>query len=115
MDCKRIHTTANPMAESTIIGKFFTYWWMNDVFRKGYKRPLENSDIYEILPEDETKGLADKLDSLWNEELKDAQRKNKRPRLRNAFYQVLRIPLCYAGSFTFYGGNNENQCSFAYW
>lgn len=35
---------------------------MNDLFWKGYKHPLENSDVYEILPQDETKGLVDKLD-----------------------------------------------------
>ena len=32
------------------------------MFKKGFKRPLENSDVYEILPQDETKGLADRLD-----------------------------------------------------
>jgi len=35
---------------------------MNDVFKKGYKRPLNNSDVYEILPEDESKGLTDRLE-----------------------------------------------------
>lgn len=35
---------------------------MNDLFSKGYKRPLENSDVYEILPQEETRGLVDRLD-----------------------------------------------------
>lgn len=42
--------------------ELFIFRWMNDVFRKGFKRPLENSDVYKILPQDETKGLADRLE-----------------------------------------------------
>ena len=37
---------------------------MNDIFKKGYKHPLENSDIYEILPEDESQELTDRLERL---------------------------------------------------
>ena len=37
---------------------------MNDLFSKGYKRPLENSDVYETMPEDKAKGLADRLEKL---------------------------------------------------
>ncbi|XP_022806581.1 multidrug resistance-associated protein 4-like [Stylophora pistillata] len=91
MESKRIHTKANPMARSTIIGKFLTFWWMNNFFREGFKRPLDNSDIYEILPEEAAKGLADRLEKLWDEELRDAQRKNRKPRLRNAFVKFLGI------------------------
>lgn len=36
--------------------------WMNGIFRKGFKRPLENGDVYKTLPQDETKGLADRLE-----------------------------------------------------
>ena len=42
---------------------------MNDVFKKGYKHPLENSDIYEILPEDESQELTDRLERLVNKKL----------------------------------------------
>ena len=36
--------------------------WMNDLFKKGYKQNLENSDIYQILPEEESEHLADRLE-----------------------------------------------------
>ncbi|CAH3112435.1 unnamed protein product [Porites lobata] len=86
---ERTHNRANPMVKATYISKFFTYWWMNDLFKKGYKQNLENSDIYQILPEEESEHLADRLESLWNEELKEARRKNRRPKLRNAFLKFL--------------------------
>ena len=36
--------------------------WMNGIFKKGYKRPLENADVYAILPEEESKQLTDRLE-----------------------------------------------------
>ncbi|CAH3114175.1 unnamed protein product [Pocillopora meandrina] len=91
MENIRIHTKANPMAKATILGKFLTFWWMNNFFSKGYRHPIDNSDIYKILPEEEAKGLADRLEKLWNEELRDAQRKSRKPQLRNAFIKFLGI------------------------
>jgi hypothetical protein len=36
--------------------------WLNNLFKKGNKGELEDSDIYDVLPEDATKGLADELE-----------------------------------------------------
>ena len=35
---------------------------MNEIFKKGYKQPLQNADVYAILPEDESKQLTDRLE-----------------------------------------------------
>ena len=38
--------------------------WLNNLFKKGNKGELEDSDIYDVLPEDATQGLADELERL---------------------------------------------------
>lgn len=38
--------------------------WMNNFFSKGYRHPIDNSDIYKILPQEEAKGLADRLEKF---------------------------------------------------
>lgn len=35
---------------------------MNDLFKKGNKETIKDTDIYEVLPEDATQQLADKLE-----------------------------------------------------
>ena len=39
---------------------------MNGIFWKGFKRPLQNADIYKTMPQDETKGLTDRLEGYVN-------------------------------------------------
>ena len=36
--------------------------WLNNLFKKGSKGELEETDIYDVLPEDSTQGLADELE-----------------------------------------------------
>ena len=62
-----ISVNKNPASFDFLFLSWFTFRWMNDVFKKGYKHPLENSDIYEILPEDESQKLADRLERLVKE------------------------------------------------
>lgn len=40
---------------------FFTVSWMNGIFKKGSKQPLEESDIHDVLKRDSTHYLATKL------------------------------------------------------
>ncbi|XP_044176120.1 ATP-binding cassette sub-family C member 4-like isoform X1 [Acropora millepora] len=98
MAVERIHTLANPRTTAYFISKYFTFWWMNDIFKKGYKQPLQNADVYAILPDDESKQLTDRLERLWNEEVQDAKKKNRRPRLRNAFIKFLGFPFLFLSS-----------------
>uniref|UniRef100_A0A674MDC3 Cystic fibrosis transmembrane conductance regulator n=1 Tax=Takifugu rubripes TaxID=31033 RepID=A0A674MDC3_TAKRU len=48
----------NPVATAGLVSKVF-FWWLNPLFRIGYKRRLEEDDMYPVLPEDgsETLGL----------------------------------------------------------
>ena len=62
-----ISLNKNPAIFNFLFLSWFTSRWMNDVFKKGYKHPLENSDIYEILPEDESQELTDRLERLVKE------------------------------------------------
>lgn len=40
------------------------FFWTIDIFKKGYKRTLELTDLYETLPEDRSTNLGDRLERL---------------------------------------------------
>lgn len=48
----------------------FFFMWLNPVFKVGYKRALEMSDLLYLSPKDESKRLGDTFESLWSEETK---------------------------------------------
>ncbi|CAB3995223.1 Multidrug resistance-associated 4, partial [Paramuricea clavata] len=58
----------NPARIANVISRQLTQGWLNNLFKKGNKGELEDSDIYDVLPEDATQGLADELESHWNKE-----------------------------------------------
>lgn len=43
---------------------------MLDIFKLGLKRPIEENDIYEALPEHQSSKLSEKFTKLWDDELK---------------------------------------------
>ena len=51
-----------------------TFCWMNSLMRIGSKRWLDPCDLYPLLNEDKTKILTEKLESSWNEEVRNKGR-----------------------------------------
>lgn len=45
---------------------------------KGYQKDLEIHDIYRVLPEDETRKLADRMEAAWFEQVTITEKKNER-------------------------------------
>ncbi|EGG17998.1 ABC transporter C family protein [Cavenderia fasciculata] len=46
-----------------------TFWWINDVLRKGYKNPLDMSDVPSLTELDWAKNLSEKFEAAWDHQL----------------------------------------------
>uniref|UniRef100_A0A8D3DGI7 Cystic fibrosis transmembrane conductance regulator n=1 Tax=Scophthalmus maximus TaxID=52904 RepID=A0A8D3DGI7_SCOMX len=55
--------------------------WLNPLFRIGYKRPLEEEDMYIVSPEDQSETLGLEMQRFWDVEVKEAAREMRTPRL----------------------------------
>lgn len=53
---------------------FKSFRWIIPLFVKGYYKDLVHEDVYRVLPEDETKRLADQMESAWLEQVAKSQR-----------------------------------------
>ncbi|KAJ3659602.1 hypothetical protein Zmor_011284 [Zophobas morio] len=56
----------NPRQTANIISKL-TFWYTYDLFKIGFKRELEEKDLYEVLPQFNTSELGDHAERMWNQ------------------------------------------------
>jgi hypothetical protein len=61
-----------------------TLWWLNGFFRRGYKKRVEEDDLYEMLERDKAGNLGRALTENWEAEKNRAARKGKEPSLLRA-------------------------------
>ncbi|XP_057878981.1 cystic fibrosis transmembrane conductance regulator [Melospiza melodia melodia] len=83
----------SPLEKANIFSKLF-FRWTNPILKKGYRRRLELSDIYQIPSADSADNLSEKLEREWDRELATSE---KKPKLINALRR------CFFWKFTFYG------------
>nr|XP_006639066.1 PREDICTED: multidrug resistance-associated protein 4 [Lepisosteus oculatus] len=86
----------NPSATANLFSKVF-FCWLNPLFRIGYKRRLEEDDMYKVLPEDGSERLGEELHWYWNQEMQQAAKELKEPKLTKA------IVKCYWKSYAILG------------
>ncbi|KAL5004211.1 hypothetical protein ScPMuIL_017667 [Solemya velum] len=55
------YETANWLSKLSI-------WWLNPLFQKGFKKKLEPDDLFDVLHEDESTVLAERLQSVWGQD-----------------------------------------------
>ncbi|XP_014467785.1 PREDICTED: multidrug resistance-associated protein 4-like [Dinoponera quadriceps] len=104
----------NPKETANIFSQIFL-WWMKELFMKGAKRDLEESDIYRPLNADRSEKATNHLEKYWNCELeklkkleytvgKDGQKvplkKNGRPRLYKAIFRAFWLPYFITGIYS---------------
>ncbi|XP_074651922.1 multidrug resistance-associated protein 1-like isoform X2 [Tubulanus polymorphus] len=65
-----------PEVKSSFLSRI-TFWWMNSVIITGYKKPLEESDMWSLNPRDLTVTNAPVLDKAWNAELSKFRKHRK--------------------------------------
>ncbi|XP_049853309.1 probable multidrug resistance-associated protein lethal(2)03659 isoform X1 [Schistocerca gregaria] len=81
MDAGKKHEKPpNPRASANPLSAL-TYWWILDTFKKGYKRDLEIEDLFVPLKEHRSDLLGDRIERIWEDELKRAKQANRCPSL----------------------------------
>ncbi|KAF9575235.1 hypothetical protein EC968_003876 [Mortierella alpina] len=74
---------ASPEAKASLISLLFLSW-MNPLFKTGYRRQIQESDISEMLPKWKTGVLGQQLHERWEQEKLRAAAKGQNPRLLRA-------------------------------
>lgn len=59
----------------------FTFWWVFPLFRYGFRHPLTQDHLYDVLPEDQSDLLGDRMEKSWNAYVKKCEDKGKKPSL----------------------------------
>ncbi|XP_040004306.1 multidrug resistance-associated protein 4-like isoform X2 [Xiphias gladius] len=95
MEPLRKESKDNPSASANLLSKIF-FCWLNPLFRIGYKRKLEEDDMYNVLPEDASERLGEEL-QYWNQEIQQAAKEMRPPKLTKALVQ------CYWRSYLLIG------------
>ncbi|XP_061290366.1 ATP-binding cassette sub-family C member 4-like isoform X2 [Bos javanicus] len=86
----------NPLQNANFCSRLFV-WWLNPLFKMGYKRKLEPNDMYSVLPEDRSQHLGEELQGHWDQEVKRAEKDAREPSLMKA------IVKCYWKSYLIWG------------
>ncbi|XP_076603001.1 ATP-binding cassette sub-family C member 4-like [Chaetodon auriga] len=96
MEPLRKEAKDNPSASANLLSKIF-FCWLNPLFRIGYKRKLEEDDMYKVLPEDASDRLGEELQWYWDREVQQAAKDLRPPSLTKAIVQ------CYWRSYLLIG------------
>ncbi|KYM76972.1 hypothetical protein ALC53_12582 [Atta colombica] len=76
-----------------------TYRWTRKIFRAGYKKDLEETDLYATLTQDRTNNLGEIIDKAWEREVEScAKKKNdSKPQLLRVLLRCFGKPLLLIG------------------
>ncbi|XP_041806324.1 ATP-binding cassette sub-family C member 4-like [Chelmon rostratus] len=96
MEPLRKEAKDNPSASANLLSKIF-FCWLNPLFRIGYKRKLEEDDMYKVLPEDASDRLGEELQWYWDREVQQAAKDLRPPKLTKVLVQ------CYWRSYLLIG------------
>ncbi|KAF9974116.1 hypothetical protein BGZ73_002614 [Actinomortierella ambigua] len=77
----------SPETSANVISRI-TLWWLNELFRKGYKRPIVEDDLWEMKPERKVRVLSERLMAKWEEEKKRASLDGREPSLVKALVRT---------------------------
>ena len=67
------------------------FQWMNNIFKIGSERPLDENDFLPLSKEDSSGFLTDQLQANWNKEKTKCNRNQKRPRLWKSVIKLLSV------------------------
>ena len=76
----------HPYTSASFFSKLF-FLWPYPLLKLGMTRPLVDSDFADVLPNDESLYNQQYLEKLWKQELENAQRHQRNPDLKRAFFQ----------------------------
>ncbi|KAJ8929216.1 hypothetical protein NQ314_018095 [Rhamnusium bicolor] len=87
----------HPIDRANIISRLF-FCWLLPYFAKGFKRELNEDDMYHAIRKDESKRLGDKLEAAWNYQITH----KKNPSLWRALIRVFRRDLFLSAIFNIF-------------
>uniref|UniRef100_A0A480F348 Cystic fibrosis transmembrane conductance regulator n=3 Tax=Sus scrofa TaxID=9823 RepID=A0A480F348_PIG len=90
----------NPLRDANVCSRVL-FCWLNPLFRVGYKRRLEEDDMYSVLPEDRSAHLGEELRGYWDQEVSRAEKDAREPSLIKAIIKCYWKPYLVLGIFTF--------------
>ncbi|XP_011871334.1 PREDICTED: probable multidrug resistance-associated protein lethal(2)03659 [Vollenhovia emeryi] len=88
----------NPRQRANVIS-LLTFWWTRDIFRTGYKRDLEETDLYATLSQDRTSRLGERIGKAWEREVELCGKKKngRKPQLLRVLLRCFGKPLLLIG------------------
>ncbi|XP_063223958.1 ATP-binding cassette sub-family C member 4-like [Bacillus rossius redtenbacheri] len=96
MDVSKKKFNPNPIKKANILSRVFL-WWMKDFLWTGFKRDLEQGDLYDVLKADSSSRLGDLLERHWNNELAYSKEKGKDPNLLYAIFKAFATQYMFSG------------------
>ncbi|KAL9954927.1 hypothetical protein ACROYT_G042515 [Oculina patagonica] len=82
------HELHHPLTTANYLS-IFTFWWMNDIFRKGTKQPLDQSDFLPLHHEDRTRDITERLQKQWNSDLQKCNEEGTEPKLWKSVIKII--------------------------
>ncbi|CAJ0572691.1 unnamed protein product, partial [Mesorhabditis spiculigera] len=90
----------NPERTANFLSRLF-FWYIGPLFIYGYRRNLEPSDMFEPLPEQESRAATEELRKGWENEQKTAKTAGRPPSLMKAMLRTYRGSLSWCGLLLF--------------
>uniref|UniRef100_A0A0L8HT71 ABC transmembrane type-1 domain-containing protein n=1 Tax=Octopus bimaculoides TaxID=37653 RepID=A0A0L8HT71_OCTBM len=87
MEKAKQHYNPNPMMKANFISKLF-YWWLNPLLSLGYKKTLNQEDLFNVLNDDSSDILRERLTSEWEKEMLKLKHSGK-PSLSWAIFRTV--------------------------
>ena len=82
------HELHHPLTTANFLS-IFTFWWMNGIFRKGNKRPLDQSDFLPLHHQHRTRDLTEGLQKQWNSDLQKCNEERTEPKLWKSVIKMI--------------------------
>ncbi|XP_011164281.1 probable multidrug resistance-associated protein lethal(2)03659 [Solenopsis invicta] len=88
----------NPRQNANVIS-LLTFWWTQKLFRIGYKKDLEETDLYATLTQDRTSELGEIISKEWEREVEscDMKKNGSKPQLLRVLLRIFAKPLLLIG------------------
>ena len=82
------HEVHHPLLTANYLS-IFTFWWMNDILRKGTKQPLDQSDFLPLHHQDRTRDITERLQKQWNSDLQKCNEEGTEPKLWKSVINII--------------------------
>ncbi|XP_069001598.1 ATP-binding cassette sub-family C member 4-like [Embiotoca jacksoni] len=100
MEVTKSGDKGNPLAAAGFVSRVFLCW-LGPLLRLGHKRQLEESDMYDVLPEDRSERLGEELQRSWDREVRRAMKEGRGPKLSGVLAERYGKAYALAGLFVF--------------